>query len=36
MYNPRLFANKQIAIPFRSPRNLEEFLFGYWVLPPFC
>jgi hypothetical protein len=36
MYNPRRFADKQIATVFRNPSNLEEFLCGYWVLPPFC
>ena len=29
MYNPRRFADKQIATLFRSPGNLEEFLCGH-------
>jgi len=36
MYNPRRFADKQIAALFRSLGNLEEFLCGYQVLLPFC
>ena len=36
MYNSRRFADKQIATPFQSPSNLEEFLCGYQVLLPFC
>jgi hypothetical protein len=36
MYNPRRFADKQIAALFRSARNLEEFLCDHYVLLPSC